>query len=307
MPARTLAYRLLLVSPLLYLGAIVVRARVHLDPFVFTACTAKQQEAFKAYQPYFIEAAGYQNVDPRRMDPAKLRAVAQKWFDGHEQGILRPLTPAHTEDYSRDGVKQQIVRVRDCLMHRLGALGQKEIREGNVADGLKDLVLSIKLGEVMKYSDPYAVAHSGLMQRTLLMTLPIDSPALGPKERLWLGAQLDEIARLQQPLEPMARLVFRLHKDRNASPERDDVSPLEDLLRHPETAEQRSVTYLASLPKPSEASSEGQSIAIGLLRMAGASQNMLSEQIALRRAAVATSVALVLKNPERAHVAKASP
>ena len=115
MPARTLAYRLLLVSPVLYLAAIGVRARVHIDPYVFTACTVKQQQAFLPYKDLCIKSAQFQGLALSDFDRTDLRRVAAEGHKGGVSGALKPLTPVHLDDFTRDGIKQQIGMARNSL------------------------------------------------------------------------------------------------------------------------------------------------------------------------------------------------
>ena len=307
MPARTLAYRLLVISPIIYVGAIVVRARLYIDPYAFTSCTAKQQEAFLAYRDVFAEAAGFQGLPASQVDHERLRVVASRWVEGAQSGQLRPLTPVHLDDYSRDGVKQQISRVRDVLSQRLLSCAKEELENKQPVQAAKDVLMAIRVTEAMKYSDPYSVSHSGMMQRTLINFLPRIADHLKPAERLWIRAQLKEIREQQQPLEPMARLIARLYREKSAKGQFSDIETLDALLKDPSTADSRSVTYLASLPKPSEMPTVKQSAYIGLLRMCGTSQAMWLRHLDGAIEDLNELLASVAENPKGSHVASITP
>ncbi len=309
MPARTLAYRLLLLCPLLYVGAIGVRARLSLDPYVFTACTAKQQAAFLAYRSFYTKAVEFQSLPHGSVNRELLRQTTLRWIEGIEDGSLQQLTPVHLDDFARDGIKRDITRVRDSLACHLMAIARLEANEGRLDHSANDLILALKVGEAMKYSDPYAVAHAGIVQRTIMMELNEVGAKSPPASRLWIRGELLTLRSQQKPLEAMARLMSRLYRDTATSTDyHKSFEKVDALLSRRDEADQLSVSYLASLPKPSSHTNLD-SPYMGLLRMCGISQTSWFRRIDQVIDSLATPVTItsIAENPEGAKLASISP
>lgn len=303
MQARMLAYRLMVLSPILYIGTLAIRARTHVNVFEFTACTQKQHHAISAYQPFVMAAAPYQSQYPRSLNRPALRQVARSWISASASGDLQPLLPVHVHDFVRDGVKQEVYRAADVMVMHLMTVAKYEVREGNADQAADDLVLAMRLAEVLKYSDPYAVAHSGMQQRSALGFFQDCLPLLSPEAVDRSRKQLIAVRAQQQPLDHLVRWMKQLY---NAERVRkgDEVSPIEEVDRflalnrmNPEDG----LSTFTSVPRPVWASTGEVPTLLGELRMAGNSQTSflkkLDDQIE----------ALVLEDPEDSGFASVSP
>src|SRR5690349_6203207 len=107
MGARTLLYRLMVISPIALITWIVGTGRFATDTFEFAAATQLQQQAITAYRPVVkattpLRARGYQPT------PEEIRRVAKLWIEGHRKGELKPLTPAYLADSIQIGIKGEI-------------------------------------------------------------------------------------------------------------------------------------------------------------------------------------------------------
>lgn len=303
MQARTLAYRLMVLSPILYIGSLAVRARMHLDVFDFMACTTKQHEAITDYRPFVIQAAPFRSQSPKHLSRPYLRRVAMNWVEASHRGELRPLLPVHIHDFVREGVKQEIYRSADVMVMHLMAVARYEAQEGNAGQSAQDLVLAIRLSEVMKYSDPYAVAHSGLQQRSALTHLSEIQPKMSSKSVIESRAALVAIREKQEPLDHLVRWMKQLYNServRNGHP----VLPIEEVDHYfsfDRNSPEDGLVAFTSVPRPVWASAGEVPTMLGELRMAGSSQTgflrKLDEQIE----------ALVLKDPEHSSFAWVAP
>jgi hypothetical protein len=267
-----MAYRFLVICPLLYVGAIAARARLHVDGHSFVACTQKQNRAIAAYREPFIAAEAMKGVRFKDINRDRLREVAEMWILGAAEGHLQPLTPVHLDDFVRDGVKQQIYRANDLLVQLLINTARTETDKPALA--ARDLIRAIMVADVLKYSDPYAIAQSGIHQRTALQELRKITPNLKPAEKLWIRDQLRIVQANEPSLEPMVRLLYRLYKESSLYvADSSSLSKVQRMLRDQNTADRDSLAVLASLPRPSFSENKSETPVIGLLRMSGLSQS----------------------------------
>jgi hypothetical protein len=303
MQARMLAYRLMVLSPILYIGSLALRARTHVNVFEFTACTQKQHHAISAYQPFVTEAAPFRSMYPRDLNRPALRQVAKSWISGSKSGDLQPLLPVHIHDFVRDGIKQEVYRSADLMVMHLMTIAKYEVKEGKADQAAEDLVLAMQLAEVLKYSDPYAVAHSGMQQRSALGHIQEYLPFMSQQAIERCREQLIAVRVQQQPLDHLVRWMRQLY---NAERIRQghEASPIEEVDRflamnrmNPEEG----LATFTSVPRPVWASTGEVPTMLGELRMASNSQTnfvrKLDEQIE----------ALVLENPEDSGFASISP
>lgn len=298
-----MAYKFLVICPLLYVGGISARARLHVDPYTFVSCTHKQHEAIAAYREPFIAAASFKGIPAKDVNQERLRQVADQWIQGADEGKLQALTPVHLDDFIRDGVKQQIYRANDLLVQLLISNAKRDMAP---SDAAKDLIRAIQVADVLKFSDPYAVAQSGIHQRTALQELSRLSTDLTPGERLWVRDQLRTVRANQPSLEPMVRLLYRLHLEADGeSAGKSSLRSIRALLQDPGKADRDSLTVLASLPRPSYRNKTTESPVLGLLRMSGiAQEHWLSS---LEREIEALGTTLVVGDPQDHRLVAAAP
>lgn len=298
-----LAYRLMVLSPILYIGSLAVRAHMQMSVFDFTACTKKQHEAITEYRPYVIQAAPFRVLNPRSLSRPYLRKVASNWIAASERGELKPLVPVHVHDFVREGVKQEIYRAADVMVMHLMSVAKLEHKAGNADQAAKDLVLSIRLAEVMKYSDPYAVAHSGMQQRSAITLLDEMLPVLSPEGIRASRFALVQFRDSQKPLDHLVRWMKQLHNAERVK-NGHQVLPIEEVDTFLEAHRMGPEDGLATLTDVSRAAwaSNGEvPTLLGELRMAGNSQKSLIKRIDEQ------IQKLVLEDPEHSGLALVSP
>lgn len=304
MIARSIFYRILLVGPLLYVGAIAVRARARIDPYVFGSCTQKQQAAIAAYQGPYLDALPFLSTPKERVDRRELRAVAMGWIERSNEGTLQPLTPVHLDDFIRDGVKQGISRTCGRMAQLLTEVAADETEKGDAGSAISDLVLAVRLAEVLKYSDPYAITQAGVLQRKALAAISDIVPKTDQAGKLWTLNALKDIRSRQRSLEPMVRLTVRLYQEsKGSSDDSASLKPVADLLKKPGEGE-LSLSVLATLPRASDPGTRAPAMA-SLLRMAGCAQESWLKHLDSEIAKLG-SASLVVKNPEGLGVANLS-
>ncbi len=303
MQARTLAYRLMVLSPIFYIGTLVVRAHIQVNSFDFTACTTKQHEAITAYRPYVIDAVSFRNKQTKHVSREQLRSVAARWVEGGRTGELQPLLPVHIHDFVREGVKQEVYRSGDSMVTHLLVIARYESEAGNLARAARDVLLAARLSEVLKYSDPYSVAHSGMQQRAALAAFGKIAPSLSPEDLNKSLSELKQLREVQQPLDHLVRWMKQVY---NAERVRlgMEVLPIEEVDRYFAIERNRpedGLLTFASIPRPKWAANGIVPTMLGELRMASNSQSTfiarLDEQIE----------ALVLEDPEHSGFASVAP
>jgi hypothetical protein len=213
MNLRTLAFKLMVISPILLLGSIAAESRFYIDPFQTVSCTSQQQEAITAYVQPVRESAPLALDSYKTPSPAKVRSIAHIWVAGAESGALKPLTPAYYEDSIRSAIKNQVKSANDAVAERLVSLSQNEAEAGQTWNAVQDGVLALKVGGVLKFSDPYAVALVGTRERAIFEMIESLAPRLAKAEATKLRGQLVQIRAEQRPLEEIVRMV-RANYDR---------------------------------------------------------------------------------------------
>ncbi len=306
MQARTLAYRLMVLGPLIYIGGIAVQARVHIDVFSFVACTPKQHNSMLAYREPCLLAGGLRSSTPRNVDVARLRTVAEVWIQQAEAGKLVALTPVDLNDFVRDGIKQEIYRTNHQMVFLLTEVGHAELKRGDAKAASEDLVRAIRLAETLKYSDPYSIYQMGALQRNALAKLEGATPHLDAKSKVWVRSSLRRIRDRQQSLEPVVRLIYRLYREAriDARPGKG-LSSIATFLGQAKEADSKSVSVLASLPRPNGDEDSMETGLVGILRMSGLSQAHWLRQIDAQISAM-NSISVV-EDPKSTRVAVVAP
>lgn len=303
MQARMLAYRLMVLGPIIYIGTLVGRAHVQVTSYDFVACSQKQHEAITAYRPYVIDAVIFRKPQSKHVSRERLRMVAQHWVDGRDKGDLSPLLPVHPHDFVREGVKQEIYRSCDAMISHLIAVARFEAEAGDQGQALRDALLALQLGEVLKYSDPYAVAHAGLQQRAALTLINGLVDGLSPFELAECRQTLQALREQQQPLDHLIRWMKQVYNTERVRLG-EEVLPIEELDRYFAIERSRpedGLASLASIPRPKWAANGIVPTMLGELRMASNSQASFLERLYKQ------IESLVLKDPEHSGFASISP
>lgn len=271
----------MVISPILYIGSLSIRAHIHLNVFDFQACTKKQHDAITAYRPFVFDALPFQNIHARHVDRDKLRTVARSWVSAAERGQLQALLPVHVNDFVREGIKQEVFRSADSLGLHLISVAKYEASAGNGGRAASDLVLSLRLFEILKYSDPYAVAHAGLQQRVALESFSEISDKLPPKVRASFVQSLVELRAAQKPLDQMVRWMKQMYNTERVRAGQE-VLPFEEVDRYlsePSSAPEAGLAVFTSAASMKWASAGEVPPLLGELRMASHSQTSFLEHL----------------------------
>ncbi len=302
-----LGYRLLVIGPLLFVGSIAIRARIGIQQWDFPACTHKQEDDISAYRRVACDALQFRDIRFGKVDRTKLRTVAQSWVEGRRLGILKPLTPAFLGDSIREGVKQQIRQAAGVLVCHLQDIGKLELQSGRPRRACEDILLAMQVSEVLKYSDPYAVALAGIEQRTSIKILDSVAPKLAPFDRGELAVRLEQLRKEQGSLDSMVRLMRQLYRQ---SKERrgeavSEIQEVDQFLAVSQGSPDKGFDVFRDVPHTKLASAEDNVPLISTIRMATASQSAflrrLDERIAIVRAKS------VVENPEKTRLIASAP
>ncbi|MEQ1822024.1 MAG: hypothetical protein ABL949_05925 [Fimbriimonadaceae bacterium] len=161
MGAKTLLYKLMVLSPIFFIVWIAGTGRFRNDGFQFVACTVKQQQAIRAYRPYVSHAAP---VEQGYASPEQIRSVCNTWINGYRKGDLQPLTPVQVGDSVNEGIKRQIRVTRDSLILELRKVAKQERRLKNYDQAFQDYALAIVVDQILKGSDATAERVSAVSQ-----------------------------------------------------------------------------------------------------------------------------------------------
>jgi hypothetical protein len=214
--AKRFVYKLMVISPLAYIGMIGGLARFSADGYVVPACTIQQHEAITAYIGP-VSLVESKIVNNKRITPDEVRAIAAVWLDGSQRSVLKPLSSATYDDSVREGVKGQIRQASTQLIMALNRTADRELATGNPGVAARDLIRGLRVAEIVKYSDPHAVTLAGLKQRAVLDRLVEIAPEVPDLDRQMVLQELVALRDNQRPLEPIVRLTkhqYALSKQR---------------------------------------------------------------------------------------------
>ncbi len=205
MGARTLLYRLLIISPVALITWIVGTGRVLSDNFEFVGCTEQQQKDIAAYRNVVVMTTPLKLRSYRR-NPAQIRSIAAEWVKQHEAGKLKPLTPAFLGDSIQDGVKSEIRLCESSLYIQLRLLSEREIRAGNTDQALKDIYACLGVSQVLRGSDALAESACCQQQRSTLEDLTPMLRFLKPKQ---LEEARKRLMALRDHAPDMSKLIHQ--------------------------------------------------------------------------------------------------
>ena len=248
MVLRKFMNELLLVSPLVLLGAITVHARTAVNAFEPTQYSPNMNSRIAAYiEPVrFVEKelyGGYYNADSYRV-----RQVGKMWRDLTLSGVLKALPPEAKDDNTRDGIKGQIRKAADELASGLQYVAKQEAKEKNYYQAAQDAVLALEAVQGIKYSDLYSVGMFSIRQEASVDMLNELAPKLQEHERVLIQERLDRIQRREKPITEVVMAEQRVH--RLAAPhsmpiQRDDVAIALDMAKALDAGEMQRAGDLA--------------------------------------------------------------
>jgi hypothetical protein len=205
MGARTLLYRLLIISPVALITWIVGTGRVLGDNFEFVGCTEQQQKDISAYRNVVVMTTPLKLRSYRR-NPAQIRSLAAEWVKEYKSGKLRPLTPAFLGDSIQDGVKSEIRLCQSSLYIQMRLLSEREIRAGNLDQALNDIYACLSVSQVLRGSDALAESACCQQQRSTLEDLKPLLPSLNPKQ---LEETRKRLVALRDEAPDMGKLIHQ--------------------------------------------------------------------------------------------------
>jgi hypothetical protein len=213
MSARTLAYKVMVLTPAIFLASLAVQSRTYSDPFEPIGQSKVDQAAVSAYIDVMKATKPVIALGPNKQDPKRLRQIAQQWIDGSRKGVLRPLYPVAISDRATDGIKGQVFLAATQVSDRLLQVAHLEIASGNVDDATKDIVQAMEVAQVLKFSSFEAVHMCARTQRKALENLDDLMPKLTAKQAAWAKDELNAIRLDQKPLTQLAAISKRLYME----------------------------------------------------------------------------------------------
>ncbi len=184
-------------APAVLVSGIAVQSRTFEDEYLPVAMTAEQNARIDAYIPYVREAS----EAARQPDPDLWRETARHWIDADHGGGLKPVFPIAFDDVSTEGAKDSIFTSKLILSRRLAHYAYSPIVREAPKLAARDLVLSIQLCEVGKYSDFNTVQTSAILQRIALHGLTKILPKLSPADMAEVRCKLAALASSQKSLD----------------------------------------------------------------------------------------------------------
>ncbi len=165
MGARTLLYKMMVVSPIFFIVWIAGTGRFRSDGFQFVACTVKQQQAISEYRPFVAEA---ERLEFEGKTPGAIRKTCLSWLKGYEDKKLRELTPVDLSDSVDEGIKRQILLARDGLIFSLRNLARHEAAAGKSEEAFEDFIIALQVAHILKGSDATSERISSKAQADIL-------------------------------------------------------------------------------------------------------------------------------------------
>lgn len=204
---RAVVYKLLLIGPTLFMGAIGVQSRLATETFQATQCSPAQQKAITAYvEPVRMAVELY---NKHQGDPKQARLIAADWVSQAEKGELEPLPPISYSDSLNEGVKNQIKVASDGVITNLEASARREIKAKNYDLAAKDLLLGIQFSEILKYSDFGAVNAISMRQRGFVNKLAHLATRIKPETRQDVKATLASVQTGEQAIRNLGSVYLR--------------------------------------------------------------------------------------------------
>jgi hypothetical protein len=136
-----------------------------------------------------------------------LRSIAKVWVDGAAEGKLKPLPPCASDDTLRGPIKNQIYTANQSVADNLRVLASDERAEGRYESAAEDLILDLKVSDVLKNSDPISVFILSDKEDFALKALDRMLDQLPGPERQHLLTELERFRSAQVPLSGLYRTV----------------------------------------------------------------------------------------------------
>jgi hypothetical protein len=209
MSARTLAYKFMALTPVIFLAGLAVHARTYTDQYQPQEQTPLEQAAITAFVPVLKETKPVLSRRGGKGSDEDLRNVADLWISSAEQGRLGPLYPVSLDDSPSEGVKGQIFSTKSLLVGRLLALSRREAQAGKADMAATDALRAVWVAQVLKFSCYDSVHACATEQRRALELILDASPSLSENTYAMLAGELHELKTKQRPMNMIASLARR--------------------------------------------------------------------------------------------------
>lgn len=191
MKLQRFIHEMMVATPLVVLLALGIQARTSPSDFEPYSYGPELQSRLLAYGDVlrFSEESGLRTGKQNRYDT--YRKVAQEWIRRAEAGLLLELPAANSLDTVRDGAKAEVrsavVNISNGLLRE-----SEELPTHDVESRLQGLELSVKVLNLIRYSDHYAMGYAATRNQAWFDTLRPYVPRFNQAQLRRLEAALDE-------------------------------------------------------------------------------------------------------------------
>lgn len=205
MEARTLLYKLMVISPIGFIAWVGVLGRFSEDTFEFTSNTDKQEAVIDQYQFPVAITKAYPNVLRRKLSNEYLTFVTDTWRNEMVMGRLLPVYPSEHGVYMRDGVAAQIKEGTIRAIDAFEELGDRRETVGKSDEAAAYYLDAYRLATRLKYSDPVGVIIFSQEQTNVLHRFSRMEARLSPGKRKEIVAFLHQQRKQTTEMEFMTR------------------------------------------------------------------------------------------------------
>lgn len=169
-------------GPLLLIGIIAINSRLYYSTWEFTEYGPDTNARIAAYaQPVRAVRSSLSPLSP--VTEENVRAVADLWLQGYDQGKLRDIPPATTINNCATTVYQQILDSRMTVLEGLIRSADEKRAANKPHDAAMLYADALKVANIAKYSELTSVADSSVVQMESLKKLMIVEPQLDEADR----------------------------------------------------------------------------------------------------------------------------
>lgn len=194
---------MLIASPLIMLLGVAVDARTRSEGFESVSYSPEATDRLFAYTDFVRKICEVRH-SPQDLDyPKRLRRVAKEWVEMFDLGILQPIPSEFSTDTIQTGPKAEIGENVEYVVTHLLRLGRSAPRL-RLAEGVEDILLSMRVAQTLKYADLAAVGAFSHWQRQALNELDSRVPHMDAALRERLAGALEALRQQERSLMPLA-------------------------------------------------------------------------------------------------------
>lgn len=222
-----LVYKLMVLSPVMLMTVIAIHARTYYDPYTPIRALPEDEAAINAYGPITKKTASFLSRRQHVHDYEGARKLALEWIHEADCGRLKALNPTALDDTSQDGAKADIFMFRSRLAQEIALNANREEALSDPTQAIRDMLLSMRLQEVGKYSDLQSVYQAATAQRQTATWLRSLVSKASPSAAQELQRGLRKLIAHQDSLEPLkVRVRHLVIEDRSRKGQR--ALPIEE-------------------------------------------------------------------------------